>query len=65
MLKSADQLADDGEALQRAGSLVIVLSQDQEWMAVEQQVPFIRGSLIPGRTAIGARTPCGGEGECS
>lgn len=49
MTKSADQLADDGEALQRTGTLVVVLSPAQEWMAIEQQVPFIRGAPIPWR----------------
>ena len=53
-MKSADELADEGAALQRAGSLVIVLYPGQEWMAVEQQVPFVRGARsVSGHPAEG------------
>jgi hypothetical protein len=41
-LLTADELVAKGKRLSAAGNLVVFLHPSQEWMAVQEQVPFLR-----------------------
>lgn len=45
--KTADELVAEGERLLTHGIMVTILHPQQEWMAVDRQVPFLRSMKIP------------------
>ena len=47
--KTADDLVAEGKSLSLGGHLVVFLYPSQEWMAVQEQIPFLRYERIPVR----------------
>lgn len=45
--KSADELVAIGERIRNDGGCVVYLLPNQEWMAVQEQWPFVRIRPIP------------------
>jgi hypothetical protein len=46
-MKSADELVAEGRRLAAFGNPVVFLYPSQEWMAVREQVPFLRYEKMP------------------
>lgn len=46
-LKTADELNEEGKARFAMGHFIVFLHPSQEWMAVKEQVPFLRYTTLP------------------
>ena len=44
---TADQLVREGQRLAELGHLIVYLLPSEEWIAVEQQIPFLRSRNMP------------------
>lgn len=44
---TADELEAEGRRLKGLGHLVVFLYPSQEWMAVQEQAPFLRYEMTP------------------
>lgn len=51
--RTADELVAEGKRLSKLGHLVVFLYPSQEWMAVQEQAPFLRYERIPANGEIG------------
>jgi hypothetical protein len=48
--RTADELVREGQRLSKAGNFVVFLYPSQEWLAVQEQIPFLRYGKIPMET---------------